>query len=81
MNAIYNATHNGIPLKNSTLYVYGLPVCSHCALGVVQVGTKQIFQCFDSTDERWLTSAQMSFNIFSEVGIPVFSGGEETWNL
>ena len=28
MNAIYNAGLNGVSLKGSTLYVYGLPVCN-----------------------------------------------------
>jgi dCMP deaminase len=42
MNCIYNACLNGVSLKDSTLYVYGLPVCSECCKGVVQVGIKRI---------------------------------------
>lgn len=38
MNVIYNATYNGISLDGATLYVYGLPVCSECAKGIIQTG-------------------------------------------
>ena len=31
MNCIYNATYNGVSLNGSTMYIYGLPVCSECA--------------------------------------------------
>jgi dCMP deaminase len=42
MNAIYNASLNGVSLKDSTLYVYGLPICSECAKGIIQVGIKKV---------------------------------------
>lgn len=42
MNAIYNATLNGISLRDSILYVWGLPVCSDCARGVIQVGIGRV---------------------------------------
>ena len=42
MNAIYNASFNGVSLKDSTLYVYGLPICSECAKGIIQVGIKKV---------------------------------------
>ena len=35
MNAIYNASLNGVSLKDSTLYVYGLPICDECAKGII----------------------------------------------
>ena len=31
-NVIYNATYNGVSLDGSTLYVWGLPVCSDSTL-------------------------------------------------
>ena len=31
MNLIYNAADNGVSLKNSTVYVVGLPACGECA--------------------------------------------------
>lgn len=42
MNAIYNATLNGVSLEGATLYCVGLPTCSACALGVIQVGIKRV---------------------------------------
>ncbi len=42
MNAIYNASLNGVSLKGSTLYVYGLPICNECAKGVIQVGIDKV---------------------------------------
>ena len=42
MNVIYNATYNGVSLDGATLYVTGLPVCSDCAKGVIQVGIKRV---------------------------------------
>ena len=42
MNAIYNASLNGVSLKDSTIYVYGLPICNECAKGIIQVGIKKV---------------------------------------
>jgi dCMP deaminase len=70
MNAIYNATLNGVSLNGATLYVYGLPVCSECAKGIVQVGIKRV--CISAAmplPERWMSSWDMTKKIFNEVGI------------
>jgi len=72
MNAIYNATHNGISLKNSTLYVTGLPVCASCALGVIQVGIKRVIMPKSSNlieDSIWKSSWIKSSEIFSEAKV------------
>jgi dCMP deaminase len=42
MNCIYNACLNGVSLKNSTIYVWGLPVCHICCNGLLQVGASAI---------------------------------------
>ncbi|WXU00611.1 MAG: hypothetical protein Ctma_1337 [Catillopecten margaritatus gill symbiont] len=44
MNAIYNATYSGTSLDGTTLYVYGLPTCSECAKGIIQVGIELIIK-------------------------------------
>ena len=36
MNAIYNASWNGVSLKDATIYIYGLPCCHECAKGIIQ---------------------------------------------
>ena len=70
-NLIYNATRNGISLLNSNLYVYGLPVCSECAKGVIQVGIKSVYVLTDSMNVRdaWVESWKKSTDMFDEVGI------------
>lgn len=69
MNAIYNATFNGISLNDSTLYVWGLPVCSECAKGVIQVGIRKIVMPKLDYPDRWVESFRKSRELFSEAGI------------
>ena len=72
MNAIYNATYKGIKLKNSTLYVTGLPVCSDCAKGVIQVGIKTLIMPKDldlSEKSIWKDSWDRSREMFNAAGI------------
>lgn len=71
MNAIYNATKNGISLSSGTLYVYGLPVCSECAKGVISVGITRVVSCFGELSDRWLKSHLSSIDFFGESGIIV----------
>lgn len=75
-NAITNAARHGIPLENSTLYVYGAPCCEACALLIVQVGVKTVVEsgiagCSDATKELWIERNKISQQIFSECGIIV----------
>ena len=71
-NCIYNATYNGVSLNNSTMYVYGLPVCNECAKGIIQVGVKRVVGC-EVTDpdklERWSESINQTTEMFKEAGI------------
>lgn len=70
MNAIYNATYNGISLKDSTIYVWGLPVCNDCARGIIQVGVKRVVMATDGDiPEKWVASFSKSFNLFLEAGV------------
>lgn len=63
MNVIYNATYNGISLDGATLYVTGLPVCSECAKGIIQVGIRRVV--IDEIDipgpwqDSWLKTKEM----------------------
>jgi len=73
-NCIYNACLNGMSLKDSLLYVWGLPVCSECAKGVIQVGVSKVFYGYsikDYDDSMWLDSFQVTKSMFDEVGIEV----------
>lgn len=70
MNCIYNATLNGVSLKGATMYVHGLPVCSECAKGIIQVGIKKVFWNLDSEiPEIWLESLNLTIDLFEEAGI------------
>lgn len=71
MNCIYNAGWNGISLHNSKFYVYGLPVCSECAKGLIQVGVKSILvKCPEKpVPAIWKEHERLSKELFLEAGV------------
>ena len=70
MNAIFNACLNGTSLDGSTMFVYGLPVCSECAKGIIQVGIKHIaFLVEDDIPPIWTESWDRSRALFEEAGV------------
>ena len=71
MNVIYNASYNGVSLNDSTLYVYGLPVCHDCAKGIIQVGIKNVMMSRKvlPIDKRWEESWITTQKLFKESGI------------
>src|SRR5208337_3104466 len=46
-NCLYNAGYVGSSLAGATLFVYGLPVCSDCAKGVIQSGVRRVYMCYE----------------------------------
>ncbi len=69
-NVIYNACLNGTSLNGSTLYVYGLPVCSECAKGIIQVGISHVaFFTEDAIPQIWSDSWNMTKSMFDEAGV------------
>jgi dCMP deaminase len=68
-NAIYNATYNGVSLHGSTMYVAGLPCCSDCAKGIIQVGVRRVVMNGDPTNERWEESTKLTLDMFKESGV------------
>lgn len=69
MNAIYNATYSGVSLDGSTLYIWGLPCCSDCAKGVIQVGIKRVVMPDLDYPEKWVESFKLSETMFNEAGV------------
>lgn len=71
MNVIYNASYSGVSLDGADLYVYGLPVCSECAKGIIQVGIKRVFVCTPPTEtpDRWVESWARTVAMFEEAGV------------
>lgn len=70
LNCITNAARVGARLLDSELYVYGLPVCNHCAGPIIQAGIKKIFMCVpENIRQAWADSYAISKEMFDEVGI------------
>jgi dCMP deaminase len=71
-NCIYNACFNGISLAGATLYVSGLPVCSECAKGVIQVGISTVVIDESAFDiPKWNESFELTKELFGEAGIKI----------
>ena len=70
MNAIYNATLNGVSLDGASLYVWGLPVCSECAKGIIQVGIRKVYwSASEEIPPQWQESVNLTQQMFNEAGI------------
>ena len=69
MNAIYNATYSGVSLDGAVLYVYGLPICSECAKGIIQVGIKKVIIEKSKELDNWNESVALSQEMFNEAGV------------
>jgi dCMP deaminase len=77
MNAIYNACHSGASLNGATLYVTGLPICSECAKGIIQVGIKKVVMQFPKDiSQTWRDSMVTSLNMFQEADVIVMTHEE-----
>ena len=70
MNAIYNACNSGVSLSGATLYVHGLPVCSECAKGIIQVGIKKVIMEYPKDiPDFWRNSMQLTKQMFQEASV------------
>ena len=69
MNVIYNATYHGVSLEGTTLYVTGLPVCSDCAKGIIQVGITRVVMKERLTPQKWVDSWKTTSKMFDEANI------------
>ena len=82
MNVIYNATFSGVSLDGASLYVYGLPVCSECAKGIIQVGIKDVHIFIDQDIHvSWLESWDRTKSMFEEAGVnfKTYFDGDENY--
>lgn len=69
MNVIYNASYNGVSLDGATLYIHGLPPCSECAKGILQVGIKCVIIPSMVIPEQWRESWLHSSSMLNEAGV------------
>lgn len=69
-NAIFNAVRNSINILNTSIYVYGLPVCSNCAKSIIQSGiTSVYYPFFKDVKEKWKESEKLTIQLFNEADI------------
>jgi dCMP deaminase len=74
MNCIYNAALNGTSLDGADMYVHGLPVCSECAKGIIQIGIKRVFACYpESIADKWRESSRLTSEMFKEAGVEYYA--------
>lgn len=74
MNCIYNATLSGVSLNNSTLYIWGLPICHECAKGVIQSGISTVvIPTYVDMPDRWKSSWSLTRDMFTETGINIIT--------
>ena len=69
MNAIFNASWNGVSLKGSTIYIYGLPCCHECAKGIIQTGITRVIMCYPEMVPHWENSTSISSFMFDEANV------------
>lgn len=71
-NLIYNATSYGISLNKSTVYIYGLPCCSECFKGLIQVGVKRVVMPnIENHGNRWKNGCNFAKINMENVGIKI----------
>lgn len=70
-NGIYNACLNGVSLEGSLLFVSGLPICSECAKGIIQVGVSAVWVRKQDIDKSgiWEEQWKITKNMFLESGV------------
>lgn len=73
MNTLLNALNNGVPVKGSTIFVYGLPVCSECAKNIAQSGISNVVIMGPDAESKWYDQWQnKTIPLFQECGIDVW---------
>jgi len=70
MNAIFNASLNGVSLQNASIYIYGLPICHECAKGIIQVGIKKVI-IHKQIKDNWQESCQIAQEMLIEAGVTI----------
>jgi dCMP deaminase len=71
MNALMNALYNGVSVRDSTLYVWRLPICADCTKSVIQSGIKRVVIDYPETaPEKWQKQwYEISAPMYKEAGV------------
>jgi dCMP deaminase len=60
--------------KDSTIYVWGKPICARCAGPIIQAGVKRIVALTPFTgdpESKWVKSGKFAHEMFKEAGVQV----------
>jgi dCMP deaminase len=77
LNAILNATRNGICLKDTIMYVTYFP-CNECAKAIINSGIKTLVTYEPNfSDERWADSFKISYEMLIECGVNIIYFSDE----
>lgn len=77
INAIINATRNGVSLKNSILYCTYFP-CNECAKAIINSGIKTLVTYEPNFGhERWGKSFRISYEMLKECGVNIIYFSDE----
>ena len=70
-NALINA---GSKAEGATIYVWGKPICSHCAGFIIQAGIKRVVALDPESvpeSSKWRARGELAIEMFREAGIEV----------
>lgn len=68
-NAIYNAVRNGVPLRDSKLYVTSFP-CTDCARAIIQSGINHVYYLENpELESRWGDDMSIAAQMLGEAGV------------
>lgn len=72
-NALMNALYSGVPVKDATIYVWGLPVCADCTKLVIQSGIKRVVITYpDHAPDKWQKQwNELSKPMYEEAGVSI----------
>lgn len=73
MNSLLNALYSGVSVKDATIYVWGLPVCSECTKSVIQSGIKRVVITYpELAPQKWQNQwKELSWPMYNEAGVSV----------
>lgn len=83
LNALLGALYNGVSVKDATLYVYGLPVCSDCTKSVIQSGIGRVVINMSALDnDKWGKQWEaISKPMFQEAEVSISYLNTEHWSF
>ncbi len=71
LNLILNAVYHGITLKDSTVYLYGLPPCVECAKALAQAGVNRLVIFHGDLPARWADSLNTASEVLAMTQVEV----------